>query len=350
MTFSGHMYIFHAFDVGDDIDLVRVQASGKLNQIALAPPKYFKNYHAPLVVELPHTQGHYEVLSCKIHSFGTISITYRIPFTDTLSGISRDFNKINNHCIEQSISDAKHVYKCIEGFTSQPRFFQMTTSYAVVQVYPHQDVSIAQLKKQYGSTIASMLRFETQTLSEYQKNEILESAIGYFRGDLIVVDTDATFLYDDEYEETIDLFEFANIQQLELRYFDRVLDDQLNRIYEGEGRRLSWHSYLPFTGTEPNDPVTRLGKLKVDISVITERLESSIKFAGEPYFSELYDLLAQNLDLTNWRQAIDRKLSIIHDILSTHQNKIDTTRSDLLSVLVIVLIFIELLIGLYGRR
>ena len=29
-----------------------------------------------------------------------------------------------------------------------------------------------------------ILRFETESLSEYQKNEILESAIGYYRGDL----------------------------------------------------------------------------------------------------------------------------------------------------------------------
>lgn len=191
-----------------------------------------------------------------------------------------------------------------------------------------------------------MLRFETQTLSEFQKNEILASAIGYFRGDLIIVDTEATFLYDAEYEEIIDLFEFANIQQVELRYFDRLLDQQLHKMYEGEGRGLPVKSYLPFAIDVTGDPVARLGKLKVDISVITERFESSIKFAGEPYFSELYDLLVAQLDLSNWKQAIDRKLTIIHDIQSVYQNKIDVTRGDLLSVLVIVLIFIELVIGI----
>ena len=42
-------------------------------------------------------------------------------------------------------------------------------------------------------------------LSEYQKNEILETAIGYYRGDLIIIDTEAAFVYDDEYEDTLDL-------------------------------------------------------------------------------------------------------------------------------------------------
>ena len=191
-----------------------------------------------------------------------------------------------------------------------------------------------------------MLRFELESLSEDQHNEILDSAIGYFRGDLIIVDIDATFAYDDEFEEIKDFFEFANIQQLELRYFDRFLDEQLNRIYEEGVQKLSIKSYLPFIGILASDPVGDLGKLKADISVITERLESSIKIAGEPYFSELYELLVKKLDLKNWRSAIDRKLAIIHDVRVVYQHKTDAIREDLVSALIVLLIFIELIIGI----
>ena len=60
----------------------------------------------------------------------------------------------------------------------------------------------------------------------------LQSAI--VGGDLTVVDSDAALLYDTDYEETLSFFEFANIEQLELRFFDRLLDQQLNVIfYEG---------------------------------------------------------------------------------------------------------------------
>jgi len=189
------------------------------------------------------------------------------------------------------------------------------------------------------------LRFEIETLSEEQKNEILEDAMGYFRGIIIVIDTDAAFVYDAEYEELLNFFEFANMQQLELRYFDRLLDEQLNKMYEGTGRKPSVRTYLPFNGAG-TDPITALGKLKVDISVISERLESSIRLSGEPYFAELYDLLVEKLDLKNWHNAIERKLSIIHDIQSTHQHKIDITREDMLTVLIIILIFIELIVGI----
>ncbi len=344
--FSGNIYLFHAFDVGEDINFEKIQQIRSIKQISLSLPKYFKNYHTPLAIELPRPHEGTRCISSKIHSFGAISLTYQIPFSGTLERAFKDFNRINNQFLEQSVVDAKSVFKKIESCITQPHFFQMNTTYAVVHVNPNPTTTISELKNQYGSIITSMLRFETQSLSEYQKNEILASAIGYFRGDLIIVDTDATFLYDAEYAQTLDLFEFANIQQLELRYFDRLLDQQLHKIYEGEARTLPFKAYFPFVVSASSDPIARLGKIKVDISVITERLESSIKFAGEPYFSELYDLLVTQLDLSNWKNSIDRKLTIIHDIQSVYQNKIDVTRGDILSVLIIVLIFIELLIGI----
>lgn len=345
--FSGNVYIFQAYDVGDDINLEKVQKIRALGLVPLSLPKYFKNYHTPLAVDLPHPHESTRFIGSKIHNFGAISLTYQVPFSGTLSDLRKQLVTMHNQYQEQSVMDVKSIFKTIERCITKPIFFQMNTSYTVVQVTPDSSIGdIAQLKRDYGAIIASMLRFETQDLSEPQKNDILEGDIGYFRGDLIIIDTDAAFLYDAEYREILDFFEFANIQQLELRYFDRLLDQQLNKMYEGEGRNLPLISYLPFATSVEGDPMSRLSKMRVDISVIAERLEGSVKLAGEPYYSELYQLLKDKLDLKNWQQGIDRKLSIIHDIQSTYQNKIDVTREDLLSVLIILLIFIELVIGL----
>jgi hypothetical protein len=70
----------------------------------------------------------------------------------------------------------------------------------------------------------------------------------------------------DDYEDLLDLFEFANMQQLELQYFDRMLDKRLNTIYELGEQRVPYNSYLPFVGGIRKDPITALGKLKVDLS------------------------------------------------------------------------------------
>lgn len=346
--FSGNIFIFQAFDVGDDINLDAVTMSRELIVQPLSLPKYFKNYHMPLAIDLPHPHSSSGFMSCKIHNFGTISLAYKIPFKDTLQNLRAELDELDDTFQEQSVNDLSTVFKRIKKYISKPKFFQMRSSYVVVQIDPQPDIlDIATLKNRYGGLIASMLRFETETLSEFQKNEMLENAVGYFRGDLIVIDTEAAFMYDDEYEELLNLFEFANIQQLELRYFDRLLDQHLNTIYEGKQHKPPVTAYMPFIGSSGSS-MADLGKLRVDISVITERLESSIKLAGEAYFSELYNLLVEKLDIKNWQESINKKLNIIQDIRSVYQNQIDNIREDMLSVLIIILIFIELVIGLLG--
>ncbi len=170
--------------------------------------------------------------------------------------------------------------------------------------------------------------------------------MGYYRGNVLVIDTYASFLYDEDYEEILDLFEFANMQHLELQYFDRLLAQQLNVVYERGPQKVPLHTFLPFMSGVSDDPIAALGKLKVDISVITERLENTIKLAGEEYYSAIYAHLVEKFDITNWQSAINRKLNIILDLRSVYENKVNMIRSDVLSVLIIVLIFIEMVIGI----
>jgi len=343
IIFDGNVYFFHAFDVGDDINLEKIEQSQVLIRRPSTLPKYFKKYHIPLSVELPHPHETSSVFSCKIHSFGVVSITYKIQFEETLEELRKNINEIEQKYQEQSVSDAASIFKKIKPFITKPKFFHLRTSYPVIQVDPQIDAPL--IKEQFGNIIASLLRFETESLSEYQKDEILEEAMGYYRGDLIVIDSEAAFVADAEFADVFDLFEFANIQQLELQYFDRVLDHQLNIFYEQKIKPLPFTAYLPFIGVRSTTALD-LGTLKVDISVITERLENSIKLTGEAYYSEIYSMLVKKLDLANWRESLQNKLEIIEDLQMVYQNQIDSIREDLLSVLIIILIFIELIVGI----
>lgn len=345
--FTGSLYIFHAFDIGEEINLDKIRESGTLSERPVVLPKYFKNYHIPLSVDLPPTVGEAHCVNAKIYNFGAVSLTYKVPFKSTLEALREKLNEIDDRFQRQSISDVDALFKQIKTYTTKVNFFQTQSTYLIIQVDPtDESIDSTILKERYGSVIASALRFETEMLSEYQKNEIIESATGYFRGDFIIIDTEAAFIYDAEFDEIRDLFEYANIQHLELRYFDRVLDHQLNLIYEDTLHKIPLKSYLPFIGTLSTSQVDELGKLKVDISVVAERLENGIKLGGNPYFAELYALLDDRLDLTNWKETIEKKLEIVTDIRSVLQNKIDSIREDLLTSLIIVLIVIELLVAI----
>jgi hypothetical protein len=344
--FSGNIIIFHAFDVGDDINIEKVSATKDVVKIDTSLPKYFRKYHVPVNITLPDASEGSRCTGSKIYRFGALSLTYKIPFhNDTLENLRKNLDSLYNSSREQSVIDAQKVFSKIQQNISKPRFYHTNATYIVIQVDQKDTLDATVLQREFGSTITSMLRFETQTLSEEQKNDILSSAIGYFRGDLVIVDTDVSFVYDTDYEETMDLFEFANIQQLELHFFDRALDQKLNFIYDNPPAKLKLRNYLPFVSTLESDPINVLSKLQVDISVIIERLESSVMLSGEPYFAELYELLMARLELKSWRASVDRKLSIIKDVQSNYQNRVDANREDMLTVLIIILIFIELMVG-----
>lgn len=348
--FSGNIYLVYAFDIGDAINIGQVKAAGNLQTIARIWPKYFKHYHIPLTVDLPSEKNGMKCIRANIHHFGVLSLIYKVPFKDTLTSLRNKLNKLDEQYENQSAHDANSLYKSIKTFTSQPKFFHHRTSYLVIHIDPQPEIfDSALLSEKCGPIIASSLRFETTNISNFQIDDILQSSTGYYRQDLVIIDTEAAFVYDDECYDLLDFFEFALIQQLELQYFDKLLDTKLDDIYEQAIQPKSLYNYLPFVGML-YDPLGELSKLKVDISVITERLDNSIKLAGEAYYSEVYRLLVRKLELENWRTSVEKKLAIIRDVRSIYQNKINVIREDMLSVLIIILITIEVIIGLIHHR
>jgi hypothetical protein len=349
--FVGNILLFYAFDVGDDIDLTEIKNKNFVNTCVVPLSTYFKNYHIPLsfrmtddVIEKEKTVTGLSCISSKIYNFGVLSYCYRIPFQDTFEDLKLKILDIKKNFDEKSDIDARNTFKAIYPAIKKPRFYSLKNSYFAVQVHPLKDkVTPEEFKERYGSKIASLLRLEIYNLSDYQKDQILKSATGYYGQDLIIIDSEASFIYDDEYFEPLEFFESANIQKIELQYFDRLLDQKLNYFYGQESYKVPLKAYIPLIGNRLDLPVSRLANLRVDISVVTERLENSIKLVGDAYYTNLYAMLVEKLSLKEWRDSINRKLAIIHDSYTVHQDRLDTLHSEILTVVVIVLIALEAL-------
>ena len=195
----------------------------------------------------------------------------------------------------------------------------------------------------HGEKIARLLRSETKALSEYQKKDILESTTGYYGEDFVSIDGKAAFVYDEEYFEAIEFFELANVQKLELQYYDRILYEKLNMFYQQGTYKTPLKAYIPIFGRWLDAPISQLAKLRVDISVITERLESSIDMAGEAYYINLYAMLMERLSLQDWKDSINKKLNIIQDIYTIYQKHLDAVHGEILTFVIIVLIAVEVM-------
>lgn len=346
--FTGNILLFYAFDVGDDIDLEHIQQKGLVDTCVVPLSAYFKNYHLPLSFlmsedgpdgkPLPDSR----CITSKMYHFGVFSFCYRIPFQDTFEDLKLKIIDIKKSFDEKSDVDAKRVFKKVAPAIKKPHFYNLKNSYFAVQVYPFKSkITPEEFKESYGSKIASLLKLEVYALSDYQTDEILASTIGYYGQDLMIIDTEASFVYDDEYFEQLEFFESANIQKLELQYFDRVLDQKLNYFYSQKAYKVPITAYIPLIGERMDLPVSRLAKMRVDISVITERLENSIKLAGSAYYSKLYSMLVKKMEIKEWRDSINRKLDIFRDLYSVYQDRLDTIHEEVLTVVIIILIAFE---------
>ena len=220
--FNGNILLFYAFDVGNAINLATVKEKGLVSTCVVPLSTYFKNYHIPLAFRMPEEQNgqassSISCISSKIHHFGVLSFCYRIPFEESFEDLKVKMIEIKKSFDTKAEIDAKATFKTILSAIHQPRFYSLKNSYFTIQVYPLKgNHSSEEFKATYGSKIASLLRLEVYNLSNYQRDEILASSIGYYGQDLIIVDSAASFIYDDEYFEPLEFFESANIQKLEL--------------------------------------------------------------------------------------------------------------------------------------
>lgn len=353
---SGNILLFYAYDMGDDICLDTIRSKDLVPTYRAPQSIYFKDYHTPIAFRLVEknngddAQERQDAVQNKIHHFGAVSFCYKIPFDDSLDSLKQKVISIKESYDAKSDLDAKEVFKKINPAIKKPHFYNIKNDYYAIHVNPIPgEISGDDFKDKYGSKIASLLRLETEVLSDYQQDDVLSSITGYYGQDLVIIDSEASFVYDDEYYQPLEFFESANIQQLELQYFDRVVDNKLNFFYQQEPHKIPLKAYLPLIGRRVELPATKLARLRVDISVITERLENSIKITGDAYFSNLYSMLVEKLSLRDWRDSINRKLSIIGDLYSVHQSHLDSIQEELLTVVIVVLIALELVLAIIGH-
>lgn len=344
---KGNILLFYAFDIGDDIDLDMIKSRGFVSICSVPLSVYFKNYHIPLSFrmtpdEKPNGILESSCISSKIYHFGVVSFCYRIPFEDTFEDLKVKLIDIKKRFDDHVEIDARNSYKKIFPAIKKPHFYNLKNEYFAIQVYPLKEKMLGDdFKEMYASKIAPLLRLEVYTLSDYQTDEILASSIGYYGEDLIIVDCSASFIYDDEYFEPLEFFESVTIQKLELQYFDKLLDKKLQYFYEQQSYKLPLKTYIPLIGPRMDLPVSQLAKLRVDISVVTERLEGSIKLAEDAYYSKLYSMLVEKMSLKSWRDSINRKLAIMHDLYSVFQDRLDTIHEEILTIVIIILISFE---------
>ncbi|MBL9037761.1 MAG: hypothetical protein JNG84_04525 [Archangium sp.] len=348
---------FRLFDVADGIDLAacrRLVATTRPVALTREGSQYVQLPNPPLTLDLGTRAlafrfGPRDVtVQARIFDHGAISIRVEVPLEPGLS-------------VEALIPVADELYdspllqevalEVVAKLRSQ-----LASSFEGPHLWTqHEDYTVLWAKGIDGQPLAEALLADPNlarlllgevrepVLSAREVGEVLNQHFSYTDRDLAVVEWNAAFLYEPSgSQDIVDLLEIANAQLLELRYYDAVLDGELQRVYDAiGGKRRSSILYSPY-----KQLLRDLMQTLIELSEFIERVENSLKIVGDVYLARVYEAGVAQLRIRQWTEQVSRKHRLLQQTYGLLKGEVDTERALTLEVMVVVLILLEILMAL----
>ncbi|MEB2285320.1 MAG: hypothetical protein B6D46_12855 [Polyangiaceae bacterium UTPRO1] len=351
---AGRLFALFSYDVAYEIDLGRLRTTspaaaandGRRNH---APPRV--QYPSPAAtlalrsrpVALAGRRIEAEV-TLRAHEFGAVTIVLALPFDgvdctalpalmahlttdDTLAGAAR-----------AALDDA--LAQLAPAVTRPAAGSYMVEDYYVIQVSRFDPgVDAPALLGTHRDLLARIVHCEPQPLSPSEGDEVLRTAVTYHPHDLVVTDWNVALVFDEEWEDALDVLELLNVQLLELRFLDAMLDHRIGELYEHLSRP---HRFFSFRREVVR--VRELAELRLDTATLRERLVNAVKLVGDLYLTKIYARTAERLHLGEWQRSIDGKLELVQKIADVLSSRAATARAEILEVTIILLIALEIVL------
>ena len=357
---TGQLIGLFSFDIGYEIDLARARAllaAGETRDLERRRPAPAHLAYAapPLAVPLGECTVRVgdapvtAVASARIHEIGAVTIVLQTPLACALSALpSLTATLASAGPLEDAARTLLDRLEArIRPAVAKPGRDPIVEDYYVVQVdRVDPPVTIPELLAREGHTLASALRCDPAPLSDDETAEVLATRLSYYADDLVITEWNVALVVDDtDYADTVNVLEYLNVQLVELRYYDRVLD---RRVGEAYGLTAARASALPLVNRPYRRALDELAHIRVDVATIVERLGNALKLSGDLYLAKIYGRTAQRLALRAWTDSVSRKLEVLDRLYGVLLDRVSTARAEALEVTIIVLIALEIVIFLVG--
>lgn len=355
---SGKIYIYHILDIADTIDLPHLQKlSGHGTTVARLvarrpTPQYIQFANPPVSLPLGartlSVAGRElrAVLRAKFFDYGAVSVIWELDSPaewDELLAVSAAIGE-NPEIERQSRLVLDELRKKLEPALRNVHPDPLLEDYTIYYFRQFdQTYTASALLTQRSEELARLMRGELRTLSPEEINEAVKKHITYYEDDLVIIDWNTAIIIDpEETTEHLDILEFANTELLELRYYDRLLDRELDSIYDALQREPGT---LPRVGRYMRT-ADKLMALMVDVIELTEKIENAIKVIGDLYSARVYRLIAGRLRLGEWKTNVDNKINIVNQIYHNRIERLNTSRFVTMEIIIIALIAVEIVLAL----
>jgi hypothetical protein len=359
---SAQFRCFRLHDVADGLDLERARAlvkdsgSSRLH-LTREGSEYVQLSSPPLTLDLGtrtlQVAGRpCEVrLSARLFHHGAVSVCARVPVErgaslESLVPVADelyDSPAVDALCLDELSKLRTLLQPAFEG----PHLWEQNEAYTILFVTALEGrPTAAQVLAEPSLARLVVGESRERVLSAAESREVLEHAWSYTPGDLAVVEWAAAFLYEPSGSEDLaDLLEIANAQLLELRYYDAVLDAELDRVHAAIGVKPAG-SVASLFFSPYKDLLRQLMLTLIELSEFIERIENALKIVGDVYLARVYEGAVRQLRIGQWTDQVSRKHRLLQQTYALLKGEVDTTRALTLEVMVVVLIVLEILVAL----
>ena len=285
----------------------------------------------------------------KYYDYGVVSVILELPFNgewDTLMQLSSrwmwdpEFERRARGVVQQKLDRAKPaLIKPYKEWLSEDYFIFQLREIAGVN-------TAAELIAKHGPQIAQIVRGETTTLADAERNEVLHSSVSYYNNDVAFIGWNSALVYDTAAgaQTACELLEYANSQLLEFRHYDDLLTQELEGVYssleKGRGALARWR-----LGRE----ATRLQTVLLEVTQLTERADNAIKFLSDMFSARLYRIASVRVGVGDYKNLVNQKLKTAEELYRFMMDQFHQGRAFVLEFTVVIILVIELFYFFRGK-
>lgn len=363
MQLRGRFRILFLYDVAESIDLEKLRdllgprVGSAEHAFPRRTPDYVRFEQTPVVEpgEVVTLRGGLKA-ACpvKYYAFGVIVIPVEVQF-------ETDWRPLVEQCAQWM--DAPDVEPLVREMVRQ-RMVQITPavikpteeslqeSYLVTEIHEIRDQEGKQpegadLLLSHGQELVQLVRGETAKLSSKAREEVLNASLSYYPADLVVIGSHGAVVYDrpEEAAAAAQVLEYAKMQLLEFRYYDRFMSRVLADVYSALERR---RNVLLSRWSLPRE-AQRFNTIRLDVMELTERIDNAIKFVSDIYYARVYQLAATRMGVPDYRKLVEQKLHTVGELYDFMVDQFNETRSFVLEALITILAVLDVIFLFRGK-
>jgi len=359
----GFLRLLFLYDVAEAIDLQQLKqllgprGGEREPRFGRGTPEHIR-FEVPPYVESAEpvrlSTGQTAACSLRYYSFAVIALQLELPFEGSWSDLVAEAWRWNGPTdLEREMRALvrEHVDRAAAAITRPHKEWWLHETYLVVNVEQVSD-SLGEAAPGHSllaarrKEIAEIVWGEDRALSEPEVDEVCRASLSYYPADLIVISSSGAFVYDRAEEAIVatQVLEYAQLQLLELRYYDRVMSGVLAQLYDALEKERSL-----FGRWTLSREARRINRIRLDVAELAERIDNDIKFVSDVYYARVHRLAAARMGVSEYRELVDEKLRTAGELYEFMVDEFNEARSFVLEFAITILALLDVIYLIRGH-